>query len=164
VSPALKYPRQGASATVLLIALLALTAACGGQPRQIRGELPVITIDGLSREGQALTLDLGIRNVNDAAFDISGISLRLELDGEFVAEMQHEGAAFSITARGRELLRLRTVSTSPALAALDSLASGERSNLPWTLHMVIQTAGRRDREARYQGFLHAVPGQTDRFR
>jgi hypothetical protein len=150
--------------TLACIAVLAL-AACGGAPRQVSGELPQVLLDGLSLDGERLLFDLGIRNVNDRALDVTSLILQLELDGRAATQREQHRIDLNITARGREVIRLEAPVDPRGRRLLDELTAGERGSLAYQLEVEFDGQRRRRLEDTIaRGFLHAVPGQPGRFR
>ncbi len=149
------------SAALLSVMLL---AACGGAVRQIKGEAPMIGLDGLTRSNGDLILNVSIRNVNDFRFEVSGLNLWLELDDTPAAETWVAPGRLSIAPRGREVVRMQGTATASAEEQLQRLTNAEQDNLRWRLKVVIDDTHRNGQPAEARGFLHAVPGQPNRFR
>lgn len=155
-------------ALLLLGAALALSA-CGGGPREVRGELPLITLEGLERQADRIDLQLGLRNVNDRAFYLGEVSLHLSVDGSHLLELVHT-PNFEIGARGREVLTLRGQGLADGLQRLDQLelqASPEHEalrSLAWQMQISLSDERGRRSDSEVSGFLHPVPGQPGRFR
>lgn len=157
--------RKPGTRPVFGLVLLALLAACGGQPRQISGELPLIQLDGLSLDEHGVHFDIGIRNINDRSLQLPGLTLRLDLDDRRVAELNQPQPGITIAARGREVMRLETSIDDRGRRLLESLTAGERSNLAYQLELELDGQRRRRLDDTIsRGFLHAVPGQAGRFR
>jgi LEA14-like dessication related protein len=149
---------------VVLLLSAGLIAACGGSARQVKGEAPQVGLEGLARSNGELLLNVSIRNVNDFRLEISGLTLRLEFDGEPVAETWSALGRLSIAPRGREVVQLTGTAAALADEQLQRLASGDKNNLRWHLNVVFDDVHRNSQPANARGFLHPVPGQPDRFR
>ncbi len=147
---------------VVLLALI-LLSACGPSVRQVKGEPPLVGLDSLIQSNGDLIMNISIRNMNDFRLDVSGVTARFELDSGPTAETRPAAQGLSIAPRGREVVQLRGPASAQVLQQLQSLTAGEQRNLPWRLEILIDDIQRRQpTEAR--GFLHAVPGQPNRFR
>lgn len=146
-----------------LLLVLALLTACSGNLREVLGEPPQVSLSGLERQAESVTLELSVRNVNDEALRLSGASVDLVLDGQPLAAGSRE-LTLRISARGRETLRFSLPAEPDGLEALQRLAKGGANRLPWTLQARLTTEGGRDRVTEAEGWLHPVPGQPDRFR
>lgn len=153
-----------ARSAIGLLMLVALLVACGGQPRQVSGEVPLISLDGLSLSDEVLELDIRFRNVNDSPLQLPALNLSLALDGEQVVEGSHQRPGVVVTARGREVVRLEIALEARGRQLLEELTRGERDSLAYLLDIEIEGRRRRQGETESRGFLHAVPGQPGRFR
>ena len=149
-----------------LLLVIAITSACGGHsPRQIRGELPAIHLDSLTRTNDRVEVDIGIRNLNDSPLTIPSIQIALTVNDEPATELIDEQLELTVGARGREVIRLTGSSASNLDENLDLLTSGERSSLPWSMDVELgRSTGRGTRQTEANGFLHRVPGRLDSFR
>ncbi|MFU8833460.1 MAG: hypothetical protein ACNA7J_15075 [Wenzhouxiangella sp.] len=148
--------------TVVLLAVT-LASACGPSARQVKGEAPLVGLDSLVWSNGDLLMNISIRNMNDSRLDVSGLTARFELDGEPAADTRSTARAMSIAPRGREVVQLQGPASPRVLQQLQSLTAGEQRNLPWRLEILIDDIPRRQ-PAEARGFLHAVPGQPNRFR
>lgn len=149
----------------MLFAFAMMTSGCGGNhTRQVRGELPTISLDSLTRTNGRIEVDVGIRNLNDSPMDIDSIRIALSVAEEAVAEFHDERLDLTVGARGREVIRLTGSDSDSLRESLDLLTSGERASLPWSMAIDLGRSGRSDRQTESNGFLHSVPGQPDRFR
>lgn len=148
---------------ILTVIITALVAGCGGQPHRISGQAPLIDIDGLERQDDRLVITLAVRNLNDQTAEFSALGMRLNLDGEPLATADRD-RPFDIPARSRELLRMDTTAEPSGLDRLDALGSGEHRALRWELTADLTDHRGRERNVDNSGWLHAVPGQPNRFR
>lgn len=154
---------------LFLLGISLVLSACGGGPREVRGELPLITLEGLERQADQIQLQLGLRNVNDRPFYLGEVSLRLSVDGDRLIELMH-APDFEIGARGREVLTLRGQGLIDGLQRLDQLdpqSSPDREalrSLAWQMEISLIDERGRGRDSEVSGFLHPVPGQPGRFR
>lgn len=147
-----------------IAALVALVTACAGGPIKVSGEPPLTRLEGLAIDNDELVLEFAVRNVNDKPLDVPNMQYRLELDGVPVADIDEGRPQLSIPPRGREVVRIRVPAAAGIQAQLGELARGERANLPWRLEVSVQGIPKRNQPEPAGGYLHAVPGQRDRFR
>jgi len=140
-----------------------LLCACSASVREVRGEPPQVSLDGLQKRQDDVVVELALRNVNDDPLRLVAASILLTLDGRPFAEGGRD-MPLTISARGREVLRLTLPAEAAGLRRLDALASGEAPRLPWTLEARLELADDPDRNTTTEGWLHRVPGQPDRFR
>ena len=151
------------TARLALYACLLGLAACAGNYRDVVDEPPQAAIDGIERQAGGLVIELALRNVNDEPMTLASVAMTIELDGAPLTTARRE-TPLVVSARGREVLRLRVPAERAGLARLDRLGSGQVTRLPWTMDLTLGIDGGRDRETRTEGWLHPVPGQPDRFR
>ena len=155
------------SATVLL----ALLAACASGSRQVSGELPLVTLEGLERQNEQITLLLGLRNINDRTLPLTEVKVELSSGDDQIVTARHQ-PDFEIGPRGREVFSLRASGEPAGLALLDrfSPGAGERNGreqpgpINWTMQVHLTDDRGRTRTTEARGFLHPVPGQPGRFR
>lgn len=147
-----------------MAALIAcLLSACTANIRDVTGEPPQASIDGIERRGSTLLVELALANVNDEPMRLVAVDLNLEVDGVALTRGQRN-VPVVISANGREVLRLSLEAERAGLARLDRLAGGEVPRLPWTLSLELGIVEGPDRQTRTEGWLHPVPGQAHRFR
>lgn len=147
-----------------LLALLVLgLCACGSSAIRISGEPPQWEIRTLTRDGQNLSVDFGLRNLNDQPLEMAHLELELRTDGERLV-LINQTAGLVVPSRGRESLVVEETAALTGLDRLDRLASGDIRSLPWSLTGEIATAGGRDYRVRAEGYLYRVPGRPDQFR
>lgn len=158
-----RFRRLGAPLLLALVCL-ALVTACGSQPRRVEGEPPVLTLDGMRLAADALLVSVRIANVNDEDLRLGALRLELTLDELEPVRSERLMSAPSVAPRSRELLEFEFAADPDVRRALGKLGRRELDNLSWEL-ILIKSDERSDEDwARQQGFLHAVPGQADRFR
>ncbi len=156
---------------LLAVVLILGISACASGPRTVRGELPLVSVDSLTRQDGQITLLLAFRNVNDRAFPLNEIGVNLLLNGAELVDMVST-PGIEISARSREVLQLQTQALAPGLAVLDQMQHGsgadEEQPLPvnaaWQLELTLTDERGRTRETEASGFLHPVPGRPGRFR
>ena len=159
------------SSLVCAALMLALLTACASGPRQVRGELPLVALDGLERQGDRITLLLGLRNINDSALPLTEVEVRLRIDGVSLITVAY-APNFESGPRGREVLTLRGTGEPAGLELLDRFdpnigtESGHQvlTSIAWTMEVDLGDERGRTRTAEASGFLHPVPGQPGRFR
>lgn len=148
---------------VLTIAVSTLLAACGTGPHKVKGEPPIFAIDNLLRKDSVVVVDLGVRNINDRSLEVTSIDLELRLDEKPLASGERTSNV-TISARSREVVRLEARGQPAGLALLDELADGRHSGLRWQMDLTLTDERGREETTESNGWLHAVPGQPDRFR
>lgn len=154
--------------SILLACLLALSA-CGSGTREVRGELPLITLEGLERRADQLSLQLGLRNINDRPLYLGEVSVRLSLAGDELMQGTHT-PDFEIEARGREAITVPGRGLAEGLRRLDQFDPeiNDAQELPrsiaWQMQISLSDERGRSRDTEVSGFLHPVPGQPGRFR
>ena len=104
-----------------------------------------------------------MRNVNDEPLKLSRAAVELVLDGQPLAAGDRD-LALTVSARGREVIRLPLPAESDGLEALQRLADAQAGRLRWTLQARLVLDSGRERVADAEGWLYPVPGQPDRFR
>jgi LEA14-like dessication related protein len=150
--------------TKLLACLLCLlvVSACGSRWRDVTDEAPLTGIDGLQRAGGEIVVDLALRNVNDRAFRLDGLSAELRLEEQPLASGERT-LSMQIAPRSREVLTLRFRAEPDGLERLDALDASDRQGIPWQMDLVIRSDSGDYRDAT-SGWLHPVPGQPGRYR
>ncbi len=163
--------------TPRLLPMLALLAAgltlfgCGSGSREIRGELPLIRFEGLALAGEQVSLDVGLRNLNDRSLTLSRLKVRFFI-GESLLVDRSSDFDIEISARGREVFNLRATGERAGLRALEREFAAEgqssnreaASNADWRMELTLIDNEGRESEGSAQGFLHPVPGRPGQFR
>lgn len=155
--------------TLLMLLALALLSGCGSGSREVRGELPLVTLDGLERQGEQITLQLGLRNINDRPLQLNEVQLRLLFGTDELVQLTH-APDFEIGPRGRDVLRLRGTGQAAGLSRLDQLEpepgtrTAQARSIAWRMQVSLTDERGRTRDTEITGFLHPVPGQPGRFR
>ena len=162
--PDLRLQSPPVRPTVSLLMLLFLLVACGGNARQVSGEVPLVSLDGLGLSENTLLLDIRIRNINDSSLELPTLTLSLTLDGQQVVERRTLQPGVVIAARGREVIRVETPIGPRGRQLLEELTLAERTSLAYQLDLEFEGRRRRQEDPESRGFLHAVPGQPGRFR
>lgn len=153
------------------IAILLALSACGSGAREIRGERPLVRVEGLVVDGEQVTLTVGLRNVNDRSLDLRRLEVRLQVEDELLLETEAR-PRIDISARGREVVTLRGSGETPGLESLarrfdprsgDGLATASL-NAAWTMELKLFDERDRESMTRASGFLHPVPGRPGHFR
>lgn len=142
--------------------LLLLTAACGTLPGRITGEPPQATIDGIQRSGNTLTVEVGLRNMNDQPIKLSEATIELFLSDTLLARAR-QATTMEIAARGRDLLRVHASADRAGLAQLDAI-TGQGSAAAWRMILTLTDRSGQQQIIENQGWLHPVPGQPDNYR
>lgn len=145
---------------VLLISVVVL-AACA--TRFVTGHPPQVSLHALARDGQVITLDLNLRNVNDEALDLSRMEMRLELNDELLLQVD-QALQLTMPARGRERVRVELTGGLAGLEVLDTLGGEQHDSRPWQLHGRLYNDRGRGMKVEAKGYLYPVPGRPGRFR
>jgi len=145
----------------LASAMLMGLTACGAGVRD-DSEPPMVGIDGLSRDGDRITLVLSLRNLNPQSQRFDPNTLTLSLDEAPLLLWSQPGGT-ELGGRGREALTLSGPAQAAGLGALDRLAEGAR-NVAWALEVTVPDPRGREQVIESSGFLHRVPGRVDQFR
>jgi len=140
-----------------------LLTACAGNLRDVTDEPPQASIDGIERQGETVRVELALGNVNDEPMRLRSVELEVMIDGVALTGGQRD-TELTISANGREVLRIALPAETPGLERLERLSSGNAARLPWTMNLALGIADGPDRRTRAEGWLHPVPGQPDRFR
>ncbi|NDY96513.1 hypothetical protein [Wenzhouxiangella limi] len=152
------------------IMLLALSA-CGSGAREIRGELPLIRVEGLIVDGEQVTLTVGLRNVNDRTLDLRRLKVRMKVEDRLLLEADAQ-PQIDISARGRDVVTLRGRGQTAGLELLaqrfDQPAANDLPtaslNAQWSMELTLVDDRDRESGTRASGFLHPVPGRPGHFR
>jgi len=147
----------------VVLALVSLTVACAASLPRITSDMLRVDIDTLEHRNGSITMNLAMRNLNDRSLKYQTLDLELKLDGEaFVSVRHHE--PFSLPTRSRELVFIEGRAEAVGLERLEALGAGEKRQLRWTMRLTITDDLGRERQVDYDGWLHVVPGQPNRFR
>lgn len=146
-----------------LLLALAMLSACSSNLRDVYGEPPQAALAGMERSEDGVIIELALRNVNDESLRLDAVSVTLTLDDEPLVSGERE-LQLTISARGRDVVRLALPADAAGLARLDALAERQVERLPWSMEVGLRLANGGDRTAKADGWLHRVPGQLDRFR
>ena len=158
-----KFDRFG---RILAFALLAgislmMLAACGSN--MVRGQPPFVQINALKLNGETVTLDLGVRNVNDVMLDIEHIGFALKLRESELASLDTPRQT-SVTANGSEAIQFEVVANPAGRDLLVALQNGEINSLPYSLEGTIRAAEEKHLKFSGEGHLYPVPGRPGQFR
>ncbi len=173
VKGSLHQYRRVCLAPLWLALTLALLAGCGSGGREIRGELPLLSVEGLIVNSGDVTLLVGLRNVNDRSLHLHEVEARLSVNEQPLLDGSHRPQV-DISARGREVIQLRAPGLKGGLEALAELglSSADREpehgvvpvNVAWQLELVLIDERGRSRDAQASGFFHPVPGRPGHYR
>ncbi len=153
----------------LLGCILLLLGGCGSGTREIRGELPLVGVEGLTVEGDQVSLLLRLRNVNDRSLQVYDLEASLRVNDQALATVS-DSPRIEISARGRETLRLQAPASQEGLDALTLLGPTEEEaatgavNVAWQLDLELIDERGRGRDIQASGFFHPVPGRPGHFR
>lgn len=158
-----KHLQQMTAKLPVLLLAVAMIAACSSNLRDVYGEPPQTSLNGMERQPEGVVVELALRNVNDEALRLKAASMTLSLDDQPLVSGGRD-LELTVSARGREVVRLTLPADPAGLERLDALADNQEQRLPWTMEVTLTLAGGGERLARANGWLHRVPGQPNRFR
>ncbi|MFW5815457.1 MAG: hypothetical protein ACOCVP_01250 [Wenzhouxiangella sp.] len=150
--------------------VLALSA-CGSGGREIRGELPLVRVEGLVVDGDQVSLSVGLRNLNDRTLDLRRLKVRMQVEDQLLIEAEAR-PQIDISARGRDVVALRARGQAAGLELLarrfaqpsqDGLPSASL-NAAWSMELVLVDERERESTTRVNGFIHPVPGRPGHYR
>ena len=143
--------------------LLSLTAACAGSLPRITSDMLRVGIDTLEHRNGSIAMDLAMRNLNERSLRYEALALELSLDGEKLISTRQQ-QPFTLPTRSRELVPIESRAEAAGLERLEALGAGEHPPMRWTMRLTLIDAHGRERPVDYDGWLHVVPGQANRFR
>ena len=157
------FDRFGRSLAFILITSVSLLvlAACGA--KMVRGQSPFVQISALKLNNETVTLDLGVRNVNDVVLDIENIGFALSVRDTELASHDTPMQS-SVIANGSETLQFEIAVSPAGRDLLITLQNGETGSLPYSLEGTIQAVEDRRLKFRGEGHLYPVPGRPGQFR
>ena len=147
-------------AALCLVFALGLPA-CGHH--QVRNQPPFVQVSSWQLEGQQITANLHLRNVNDEALVINGLELSLRIDLVELSRYQ-AGLDRSVAANGLDTIGLEMTATEDGARLLRDLEAGAMPSLPYALEGRIRTAADQSLPISYQGHMYRVPGRPGQFR
>lgn len=158
-------------AIAALVILMLILGGCGPGMREIRGELPLVRIEGLMVEGDEVILNIGLRNVNDSSLALRRVRVALMVEGQLLVDAEAQ-PQINISARGRDVITIRGIAQATGLELLSRRfgrpgehgAASAAPNASWTLSLTLIDDRERESETRASGFLHPVPGRPGHFR
>lgn len=145
------------------IVVVLLTAACLGGVARVSSETLLVGIDSLEVDEERIMINLAMRYLHDGPLNYDEMLLELSLDGEPLARTR-QSQPFELPSRSRELIRVEVDAQPAGLERLKRLGSGERPSMRWSLQLNLLDDRGRESQVDYDGWLHAVPGQPNRFR
>lgn len=157
-----KYP--GIS---LLVIMAMLCTACGS--KLVRGEPPMVRMSEISHQGNNISLQLNIRNINGVGLNIQGIDLNLTVEKDD-DQAGHElivyngPADINIVANGTETWSVDVKESEVSRELLDSLENGDVMSLPYTLKGSIRSEDTGTLRFEREGHIYPLPGKPGYFR
>lgn len=139
----------------------ALLAACGSG--LVRGQAPFVAIRGIDTTGEALALQLRVKNLNGVAIELTNVRFSIELEGTPLGAYD-EPSRSSIIANGSETLRLELDASEDGLDLLQALQQGDSPNLEYTIDGSLATVNEGTLGFTGKGRVYPVPGRPGRFR
>lgn len=154
-----------------LFVVVSVLAACGTGAREIRGEAPLFSVESLIVDDAEVIVSIRLRNVNDRSLQIQQLQMSLLIEDRLLLERETH-PQLEISARGRDVVRVRGVGEPAGMTTLEQLSglvpSDEEARLPinaaWTLKLSLINERGRSQDGQATGFLHPVPGRPGHFR
>jgi hypothetical protein len=146
---------------VLIAGVGLLLTACGASV--VRGESPFVQINALKLNHETVTVELGVRNVNDVVMEIEKIDFVLTVQA---TELTRYDAPMltSVIANGSETLRFEVAINPAGRDLLGALQNAEIASLPYELEGTIQAAEESLLTFHRKGHIYPVPGRPGQFR
>jgi len=145
----------------LVFLAVALSAACG--TKIIRGASPMVRMNELSHQNNAITLQLSMRNLNGVPLDVQSIDFSLSIDEHELFSYQGP-AETNIAANGTETWSVEVEESQTSRDLLNTLQSGEVKSLPYSLEGSIESIEDGTLRFQYEGHIYPSPGRPGYFR
>jgi len=146
---------------MLLAAMLCTT--CGA--KIVRGSPPMVHMTELSHQGNKMSLQLSLRNLNGVDLDIQSIDIRLTVNENEDELFVYDGPAdTNIVANGTESWSVEVVESEASRELLDSLEKGDIISLPYALKGSIISEDDGTLRFEHEGHIYPVPGKPGYFR
>ena len=146
----------------LLQAVIGLSLLSCANPG-VRGQPPFIQVNGLKVEGELITLDLGLRNVNTELLLIDRIEFSISLN-EVSLAIYNAPSQANVIANGTENLSFELNPSTEGLALLNELQNDDRPNLEYLIEGVLTVTENGKMKIKRKGNIYRVPGRPDQFR
>lgn len=147
----------------LLALVVLLCAACG--TKLVRGESPLIRMTELSHQGNNISLQVNIRNVNGVDLSIQSIDFSLTVNENKDQLFVYNGPVnTNIVANGTESWSVEVKESEASRKLLDSLQNGEIKSLPYTMKGSITSKDDGTLRFEYEGHIYPLPGKPGHFR
>ena len=148
---------------ILIVACLLIIglAACGAS--LVRGEAPFVDVASWRIDGNDLTIDLRVRNVNDVSMPVHSVRLDVRLDDAPLARTE-TAADRVVAANGFEIFTLNMTASPDGVTALMRLQEREIESLPYALEGSVVTDDDERLKFRRDGHVYRVPGRPGQFR
>lgn len=147
----------------LMLAIFAtvLLASCG--TKQIRGEPPMVRLNELSHQDGAITLELSMRNVNEAPLVLLAIDVELLVEENEL--LSYKGPVTTdIVANGTESWSIDVPESDSSRELLNKLQSGEVNSLPYSFKGSISSQDDGTLRFENKGHIYPLPGRPGYFR
>ena len=130
---------------------------------RITSDMLRVDIDTLERHDDSITMNLAMRNLNERPLNYEALAVEIALDGELLINTRHS-EPFTLPMRSRERVRIESDAEPAGLERLMALGEGQHPPMRWTMDLTLIDDRGRERSVEYEGWLHRVPGQPNRFR
>lgn len=156
-----KKPIKKSLRFILVILVTVLLTSCGS--KQIRGEPPMVRLNELSHQDGAITLELSMRNVNEALLVLLAIDFTLMVDETEL--LSYEGPVNTdIVANGTESWSVEVPESDSSRELLNGLQSGAIKSLPYSFKGSISSQDDGTLRFEHKGHLYPLPGRPGHFR
>ena len=146
---------------VMAILAIALLTSCGSN--QVRGEPPMVRLNELSHQDGAITLELNMRNVNEAPLVLLAIDVKLSVDDNEL--LSYKGSVDTdIVANGIESWSVDVSESDTSRELLNKLENGEINSLPYSLKGSISSQDDGTLRFEHEGHIYPLPGRPGHFR
>ena len=146
--------------TTFILILITILPACSSQ---VRGESPQVAINLLQLDGQQLTVELRIRNLNDVPLNITSMPYSIDFDGQ---ALLHGGQSvrLSIGPRGTEISQERIAISATDSQLFAQLESRQIPNLGYQLEGELHSETNQRIKFDFSSRLFIVPGKPHEYR
>lgn len=146
---------------ILAALAIMLLTSCGSQ--KIRGESPMVRLNELSHQDGVISLELNMRNVNEAPLVLLAIDVKLSVDDNEL--LSYKGSVDTdIVANGTESWSVDVPESDNSRELLNKLEEGEVMSLPYLLKGSISSKGDGTLRFEHEGHLYPLPGRPGYFR
>jgi hypothetical protein len=145
----------------LILLMTLMITACGA--KVVRGASPMVRMIELSHEGNQITLELSMRNLNGVELEVQNIDFSLSVSDEqlFVYRGPVET---NIVANGTETWSVNVEESRTSLDLLNTLQNGDVKSLPYALEGSVISKDDGTLRFEHDGHIYPLPGRPGHFR